>query len=87
MEKFDVHGDYWTLTKSLVHDEELFEASKNEADKSHFRVLMLLNKEKTVPYFNDGPAQDPKVAVRDRAKLQLDQELDNNQVESVVVFL
>lgn len=87
LEKFGVHAEYWTLTKSMVHDERLFESSKSEADKFHFSISMLRNIEKTGPYFHDGSIQDPKVAVRIVAKLQLDQNLDDLQVDSIVAFL
>ncbi len=87
LEKFGVHADYWTLTKSQVHDEGLFESTKKVEDKFFFRVSMLRNIEKTGPYFHDGSVQDLTLAVRIMAKLQLDQEFDREQVDSMVSFL
>jgi len=87
LERFGVHADYWTLTKSQVRDEGLFESTKKDEDKFSFRVSMLRNIEKTGPYFHDGSVGDLKEAIRIMAKLQLDQELDNEQVDSIVSFL
>jgi cytochrome c peroxidase len=87
IEKFGVHDDYWTLTKSQTRDEGLFESSKNEADKFHFRVSMLRNIEKTGPYFHDGSIANLNDAVRIMAKLQLDEDISESAVHSVVEFL
>lgn len=87
LEKFGIHADYWEQTKSQNHDEGLFESTHKEGDKFHFRVSMLRNIEKTGPYFHDGSVASLKEAIRIMAKLQLDQELDDTQIESLFKFL
>jgi cytochrome c peroxidase len=87
LEKFGVHADYWTLTNSQVHDEGLFESTKEEEDKFSFRVSMLRNIEKTGPYFHDGSVGDLKEAIRIMAQLQLGEKLGDGRVESIAEFL
>lgn len=87
LEKFGVHADYWTLTKSQVHDEGLFESTKKEEDKFTFRVSMLRNIEKTGPYFHDGSVSDMKEAIPIMAKLQLDLNLSDQEIDAITSFL
>lgn len=87
LEKFGVHADYWTLTKSQVHDEGLFESTKKDEDKFSFRVSMLRNVEKTAPYFHDGSVGDLKEAIQIMAKLQLDLSPNPKECDAIASFL
>ncbi len=87
LERFGIHHEYWTLTKSQVHDEGLYEVTKKQEDKFYFRVSMLRNIEKTAPYFHDGSVATLHDAIRIMGKVQLDKELSDDQVESLVEFL
>jgi cytochrome c peroxidase len=87
VKKFGVHRDYWAATGSEQHDSGLFESSNKDEDKYRFRVSMLRNIEKTGPYFHDGSVVGLGEAVRVMAKVQLDQELDDMQLEYIVAFL
>jgi cytochrome c peroxidase len=84
---FGVHHDYWTATGSKRQDAGLFESSGKEADRYQFRISMLRNIEKTGTYFHDGSVADLGDAVRVMARVQLAQELDENQTQSIVAFL
>ncbi|MEZ4937368.1 MAG: cytochrome-c peroxidase [Crocinitomicaceae bacterium] len=86
-QKFGVHVDYWSLTKSEKKDEGRFEVTKDEADKYVFKVPSLRNVEKTYPYFHDGSVQDLKEAVRIMAKAQLNKDLTEAEINSIVIFL
>lgn len=85
--KFGIYEDYWTLTGSERRDDGLFETSKKEEERYHFRVAMLRNIEKTGPYFHDGSVADLKKAIRIMAKGQLDRDMEDAEVESIVAFL
>lgn len=87
LEKFGVHQDYWKATGSKQTDAGLFESSNKEEDKYQFRVSTLRNIEKTAPYFHDGSMASLGEAVRVMAKVQLDQELNDTQIQSIVAFL
>lgn len=86
-QKFGVHVDYWTLTKSEKKDEGRFEHTKNEDDKYVFKVPSLRNVEKTFPYFHDGSVNDLGEAVKIMAKAQLNKDLSEAEVKSIVTFL
>jgi cytochrome c peroxidase len=87
LEKFGVHREYWTATGSDTRDAGLFESSTKEDDRYRFRTSMLRNIEKTGPYFHDGSVATLKEAVSVMAKVQLNQELDSQQIKSIVAFL
>ncbi|MGV6860122.1 MAG: cytochrome-c peroxidase [Putridiphycobacter sp.] len=86
-QKFGTFGDYWELTKSEKIDLGKFDVTANEADKYIFKVPSLRNVEKTYPYFHDGSVNDLGEAVKIMAKLQLNKDLTDEEVESIVTFL
>jgi cytochrome c peroxidase len=59
----------------------------NHAEDHFFKVPMLLNVEKTAPYYHDGKVATLEEAVTKMAKLQLGQDLPAEKVESIVTFL
>jgi cytochrome c peroxidase len=61
--------------------------TKNEADKYFFKVPSLRNIEKTGPYFHDGQVNTLKEAVTLMGRHQLGRELNDEQINSVIVFL
>jgi cytochrome c peroxidase len=87
IEKFGVHHKYWTATGSDARDAGLYESTNKEDDRYRFRTSMLRNVEKTPPYFHDGSVSTLSDAVRVMAKVQLDNELDSQQIQSIVAFL
>jgi cytochrome c peroxidase len=64
-----------------------FEVTKNEADRFSFKVPSLRNVEKTAPYFHDGSVKTVEEAVRLMGKHQLGRDLDEQDINSIVVFL
>jgi len=86
-QKFGVHHDYWEYTKSTKVDEGRFTVSKNEADKYVFKVPSLRNITKTAPYFHDGSVAELKDAVRIIAKVNLNKDLKDDEISSIITFL
>ena len=86
-QKFGLYDDYWKHTKSKKIDEGKFEVTKNENDKYVFKSPSLRNIEKTYPYFHDGSVSDLKEAVTIMAKVQLNKELTDNDLNALVAFL
>ena len=64
-----------------------FEATKQEQDKHFFKVPTLRNIALTAPYFHNGKVETLQEAVRVMAKLQLNKELTDPQVEDITAFL
>ncbi len=64
-----------------------FAVTKDESDRTKFRVPTLRNIEKTGPYLHDGSKTDLAEMVRFMADHQLDKRLTDRQVEAVVAFL
>jgi cytochrome c peroxidase len=86
-QKFGVHHNYWEYTKSATIDEGKYKVTKMEADKYMFKVPMLYNVEKTYPYFHDGSVSDLAEAVKIMAKVQLNVELPQDEINKIVTFL
>lgn len=86
-QKFGVYADYWEHTNSKVIDEGRFEATGNESDKYIFKVPSLRNITETHPYFHDGSVADLGEAVKIMAKVNLNKDLEDNEVEDIVAFL
>jgi len=86
-QKFGLYDDYWKHTNSTKIDEGKFEVTKKESDKYIFKSPSLRNIEKTYPYFHDGSVSDLKEAVSIMAKLQLNKELPENDLNALVAFL
>lgn len=87
LQKFGVHGDYTTLTKSQKHDEGRKAVTGLQTDRDLFKVPTLRNVAKTAPYFHDGSVQDLGEAVKIMAKLQLNKDLNDDQTDKLVAFL
>jgi cytochrome c peroxidase len=86
-QKFGLAGNYWDFTKSRKVDNGRFLVTKNEADKFLFKVPSLRNIEKTHPFFHDGSIADLNEAVKIIAKLQLNKDLTDQEVQDIVTFL
>jgi len=86
-QKFGLAGNYWDFTKSKKIDNGRFLVTKNEADKYAFKVPSLRNVEKTHPFFHDGSISDLNDAVKIIAKLQLNKDLTDQEVQDIVAFL
>ena len=65
----------------------MYTLTKDEADRMFFKVAPLRNVALTAPYFHDGKIGTLEEAVRKMAKLQLDEELNDQQVSDIVSFL
>jgi cytochrome c peroxidase len=61
--------------------------TKNEADKYMFKTPSLRNVAKTAPYFHDGSVADLNEAVKIMAKVNLNKDLKDDEVSSIVTFL
>ncbi|HTO79932.1 MAG TPA: cytochrome c peroxidase [Methylocystis sp.] len=86
-QKFGVAEDYWKETGSPSPDKGRFDATKNEADLYVFKVPQLRNVEKTAPYFHDGSVAELPKAVKVMGRVQLGQELKDEEVAAIVTFL
>ena len=65
----------------------LYQITKKEEDRMFFKVSPLRNVALTAPYFHDGRIKTLEEAVSKMAKLQLDEELSESQVNDIVSFL
>ncbi|HFD12694.1 MAG TPA: cytochrome-c peroxidase [Crenotrichaceae bacterium] len=86
--KFPVHRNGMFEAKyKLSKDPGRFEVTKNDADKSMFKVPTLRNIALTAPYFHNGSVNKLSAAVVVMAKMQLGQSLKQQQVKDIVAFL
>ncbi|MFN4083649.1 MAG: cytochrome-c peroxidase [Bacteroidia bacterium] len=85
--KFGLINDYRPLTKSVKEDLGRFAVTKNESDKNVFKVPSLRNVTKTYPYFHDGSVATIEDAVRIMGKTQLNKDLNDDEIKSIVTFL
>jgi cytochrome c peroxidase len=85
--KFGVFSDYREATGSRNSDKGRFALTKNPDDVDSFKVPGLRDVAMTPPYFHDGSVADLPKAVAIMAKIQLDADLSEAQVASIVVFL
>jgi cytochrome c peroxidase len=86
-DKFGISEPYWKYTKSEPIDEGRYVVTKNEADKYVFKVPILRNVEKTLPYFHDGSVDKLEDAVWIMGKIQLGKDLNKSQIEEIATFL
>jgi cytochrome c peroxidase len=86
-QKFGVFANYWDFTKSKDVDEGKAKLSKNEADKFIFKVPSLRNVAMTQPYFHDGSVVKLEDAVKIIAKVNLNRDLTDPEINSIVTFL
>jgi cytochrome c peroxidase len=73
----------YNFTKDLGR----YEVTKNADDKNFYRVPTWRNIALTAPYFHNGAVKTLPEAVRVMAKLQLDVDLKDDQINDIVVFL
>lgn len=64
-----------------------YNVTKKEEDKYFFKVPSLRNVALTAPYFHDGKVQTLEEAVKKMAYLQLNKNLTEEEVQSIVTFL
>ncbi len=68
-------------------DQGMYTLTKDEDDRMLFKVAPLRNVALTAPYFHDGKIKTLAEAIRKMAKLQLDEELTDQQVSDITHFL
>ena len=68
-------------------DQGMYTVTKDENDRMFFKVAPLRNIALTAPYFHDGKIQTLDEAVRKMGKLQLDEDLTDQQVSDITSFL
>jgi cytochrome c peroxidase len=68
-------------------DQGIYTLTKDEDDRMFFKVAPLRNVALTAPYFHDGKIMTLEEAVRKMGKLQLDEELTDQQVTDITGFL
>ncbi len=68
-------------------DQGIYLLTKDEDDRMFFKVSPLRNVALTAPYFHDGKIATLEEAVRKMAKLQLDEQLTDQQVNDITSFL
>ena len=86
-QKFGLFGDYRDFTKSKTEDDGRKTVTNSEYDKDIFKVPGLRNITKTGPYFHDGSVSDLKEATIIMAKLQLNKELTEIEIDNITAFL
>jgi cytochrome c peroxidase len=84
--KFGVVSEYWKATGSQDVDKGRFGVTKDPTDLYKFKVPGLRNVSMTPPYFHDGVVDALPRAVRIMAKVQLDAELSDPEVDEIVTF-
>jgi cytochrome c peroxidase len=72
---------------NFTEDLGRYEITKNSEDKNVYRVQTWRNVALTAPYFHNGAVKTLDEAVRVMAKLQLDTDLKEDQVQDIVSFL
>jgi cytochrome c peroxidase len=68
-------------------DQGIYTVTKDENDRMLFKVSSLRNVALTAPYFHDGKIETLEQAVRKMGKLQLNEELSDQQVSDITSFL
>lgn len=86
-ETFGKYDNYQKHTTSKKIDNGMFDLTKNENDRFKFKVPSLRNITETYPYFHDGSVSNINEAVKIMAKIQLNKELSESQIEAIVAFL
>jgi cytochrome c peroxidase len=86
-EKFGDVSDYWKETRSKVIDKGRYELTRKDEDLYVFKIAPLRNVVMTPPYFHDGSVRSLSDAVRIMARVQLGEELSNEQNAAICAFL
>ena len=68
-------------------DQGMYLLTGDESDRMFFKVAPLRNVALTAPYFHDGKITTLEEAVRKMGKLQLDEDLTDQQVSDITAFL
>ncbi|MFA9421832.1 MAG: cytochrome-c peroxidase, partial [Gammaproteobacteria bacterium] len=68
-------------------DQGIYTLTGDESDRMFFKVAPLRNVALTAPYFHDGKIKTLEEAVRKMGKLQLDEDLSDQQVSDITDFL
>lgn len=87
LQKFGVYEDYWKHTNSKKIDKGLAEQTGNDADLYMFKTPSLRNVAMTGPYLHDGSVTDLKDVIRIMAKVQLNKDLSEKEIENIAAFL
>lgn len=82
-----MNGPYWEYTGSEREDPGRSAVTGNESDAYFFKVPSLRNVAETGPYFHDGSVEDLGEAVRIMGKTQLNKDLTEDEVNSILAFL
>lgn len=86
MQKFPIIGKYEDYLSGTV-DMGRYEETKKDMDKFMFKVPSLRNIAKTGPYMHDGSFTDLGATVKIMGKAELNKDLTDAQVKSIVTFL
>lgn len=80
-------GSVYDKSHGLTEDLGRFEYSKNPGEKHMWRVPSLRNIALTGPYFHNGSAKSLREAVKIMAKTQFNNDLSEQQIDSITAFL
>lgn len=86
-QKFGLVSDYRPLTGSTGKDLGRKDITKDDFDKDMFKVPSMRNVTKTKPYFHDGSVADLAKAIQIMGKVELNKDLTDAQVASIMTFL
>jgi cytochrome c peroxidase len=87
-QKFPVYaGSEYDKKYDLLKDSGRFEVTKSEGDKHMWRVPTWRNIALTAPYFHNGSVATLPEAVKVMAKTQLNKDLSEQEVLSIVTFM
>jgi cytochrome c peroxidase len=85
--KFGVFSDYRVTTGTKVPDKGRFDVTKNSDDIDKFKVPGLRDVAMTPPYFHDGSVESLPKAIRVMAKIQLNADLADADIDAITAFL
>lgn len=87
-QKFPIYDDNSYVKRyDLTSDTGRLKATGQDSDRHMWRVPGLRNLVYTAPYMHNGSVKSRAEAVRVMAKVQLNQDLDQQQVDDIVAFL
>jgi cytochrome c peroxidase len=86
-QKVGLFADYHSMPGSNKEDKGRFQVTQAVADTDIFKVPALRNIAETYPYFHDGSTEDLPDAIQTMARLQLNKDLSDQEVQDIAVFL
>ncbi|MGR9115682.1 MAG: cytochrome-c peroxidase [Gammaproteobacteria bacterium] len=87
-QKFPVNSNgFFEAKYHFKKDKGLAEVTKKAEDENLWKVPTLRNVALTAPYFHNGSVKTLEEAVKLMAKLQLNQDLSDNEIADIVAFL